>query len=64
MSLVFMIYYFNTKLGMLNDVVPIATVFVFSIYKIMPSAQSIFSSLSSMNSEIHAYDKFKDDLKF
>ena len=42
MSLVFMIYYFNTKLGMLNDVVPIATVFVFSIYKIMPSAQSIF----------------------
>ena len=29
----------------------------------MPSAQSIFSSLSSMNSEIHAYDKFKEDLK-
>ena len=63
MALVFMIYYFNTKLGILNDVVPIATVFVFSIYKIMPSAQSIFSSLSSMNSEIHAYDKFKADLK-
>ena len=63
LALFFMIYYFNTKSGILNDIIPIATVFVFSIYKIMPSAQSIFSSLSSMNSEIHAYDKFKEDLK-
>jgi len=28
----------------------------------MPAAQSIFSSLSYMNSEIHAYDSFKNDL--
>lgn len=63
LALTFIIYYFNINSGSMNDIVPIATVFVFSIYKIIPSAQSIFSSLSSINSEFHAYDKFKDNLK-
>jgi len=62
LALVFTLYYFVAGSGKLIETVPVASIFVLSIYKIMPAAQSIFSSLSYMNSEIHAYDSFKNDL--
>jgi len=62
LALVFTLFYFTVESGKLIDVVPIGSIFILSIYKIMPAAQSIFSSVSYMNSEIHAYDSFKNDL--
>jgi ABC-type bacteriocin/lantibiotic exporter with double-glycine peptidase domain len=56
------LYYFGLSAGDLTEVVPVISLFVLSVYKIIPATQSIFSCISSMKSEIHSFDTFKDDL--
>jgi ABC-type multidrug transport system fused ATPase/permease subunit len=62
LSLSMALYYFGLSAGNLTEVVPVISLFVLSVYKIIPATQSIFSCISSMKSEIHSFDTFKDDL--
>ena len=62
LSLSMALYYFGLNAGDLTEVVPVISLFVLSVYKIIPATQSIFSCISSMKSEIHSFDTFKDDL--
>jgi ABC-type dipeptide/oligopeptide/nickel transport system ATPase component len=62
LSLSMALYYFGLSAVDLTEVVPVISLFVLSVYKIIPATQSIFSCISSMKSEIHSFDTFKDDL--
>jgi ABC-type multidrug transport system fused ATPase/permease subunit len=43
--------------------IPTFTVYIFAGYKLLPSAQTIFSAATTLSSEISSYLRFKNDLK-
>lgn len=48
--------------GNLSEFIPIVSIYIFAGYKLLPSSQTIFSSLTTLSSETSSFLNFKDDL--
>ena len=46
----------------LLEFIPIISVYIFAGYRLLPSSQTIFSSLTTLSSEISSFLNFRDDL--
>ena len=62
-SILLLILYTMADTGSFNNVIPILSLYVFTGYRLLPAAQQIYASFTSMSFAGPSLDKLHDDLK-
>ena len=62
-SILLLILYTMADTGSFNKVIPILSLYVFTGYRLLPAAQQIYASFTSMSFAGPSLDKLHDDLK-